>query len=452
METLIQLNEIREFPADKTRQLFGKYVNPGLASMVKLLNFHRKFVKAQNLEVVDDQGKVYLDFLGAFGALNFGHNHPYILAAINDVSREPKILPSSLNPYAAALGHNLAVLTPGDLQVSFFCNSGAEAVESALKLAKAATKRHRFVYCQNAFHGKTLGALAVTGREKYRQPFEPLGVENTEVPYNDLEQLELALQMGDVAAFIVEPIQGEGGIVVPDTGYLLGAQNLCHKHGVLLIVDEVQTGLGRTGYNFACQSEDVVPDILCLAKSLGGGIYPMGACVTSERLWRQAYGTFDRALLHTTTFGGNTVACVAALASLELLVNEQLAQQAAEKGAYFLHRCQALIEHTGLLKEVRGRGLLMGLEFNTSTLWGKRLNEYIGAMVAGYLLNAKGIITAYTLNRPNIIRLEPPLTVTYEQLDDCLLALKEALGQRQSYARLAFDGVKSAWPLGRGGG
>jgi putrescine aminotransferase len=422
------------------RQLYSRYVNPSLVGVMGLLDFDKNFIRAQGVSVWDGDGKHYLDFLGGYGALNLGHNPPEVQEAIREVSSRPNIIQASLNSMAAALAHNLAQVAPGDLERVFFCNSGTEAVEGALKLARAANAgRKKIIYCNNAFHGKTFGSLSVTGREKYQKPFAPLLADCEQIPFDDLEALEQKLREGGTAAFIVEPIQGEGGVNVPREGYLRSARELCSRYGTLLIVDEVQTGLGRTGYLFACEREGVVPDILCLAKSLGGGIMPLGAYIARPGVWDKAYSGMDKYALHTSTFGGNTVAMAAGMAALNSIIDQELPKQAGEKGQYFLTKLQELADKYKLIKEVRGRGLLIGLEFNqvagkvldkiTAGSVNRLAEEYLGVMVAGKLLNGHGIITAYTLNNPNVIRLEPPLTVAYEEIDRVVRAIDEILGE-----------------------
>lgn len=436
-DKLYSLEEAMEFSRQETREVYRRYVNPGLAGMLALLDFDKSFVRAQGVAVWDREGKRYLDFLGGYGALNLGHNPPEVLAAVKRVLERPNILQASLNPLAAALAHNLARVTPGDLERVFFCNSGTEAVEGALKLARAATGREKIVYCRNSFHGKSFGSLSVTGREKYQRPFAPLLPGCEAVPYDDLEALEAKLAGGDVAAFIVEPIQGEGGVIVPHDGYLKGARDLCDRYGSLLIIDEIQTGFGRTGYLFACEHEGVVPDIMCLAKSLGGGVIPVGAYIARPDVWDKAYGSMDKALLHTSTFGGNSLAAAAGLAALQGILDKDLAGQAATRGRFFLERLRQLKEKYSLIKDVRGRGLLIGLEFNQPVGgWLDKLTrgkvnelagEYVGSLVAGELLNKHQVITAYTLNNPNVIRLEPPLIVTEEDIEQVLAALETIL-------------------------
>lgn len=433
-----------------------EYVNASLTTMMGLIGFDKHFVRAAGTRVWDAEGNEYRDFLGSYGALNLGHNPPEVLAAIEKVKELPNMLQASLSTLAGAVAHNLAMIVPGGLKRSFFCNSGAEAVEGALKLARLATGKEKIVSCEGSFHGKTMGALSVTGRKKYQEPFRPLVPGCETVPYGDLDLLEAKLKGGDVAAFIVEPIQGEGGIIVPPDGYLKGVRELTRKYGALFIADEVQTGFGRTGYLFGCDYEDVAPDIMCLAKSLGGGVIPVGAYVAADEVWQRAYGSMDKALLHTSTFGGNTWAMAAALASIQAVVQGNLAAQAREKGEYFLGRLKELQKKHPLIKEVRGRGLFIGLEFSQpegilNTLTGGALKslarEYQGAMVAGELLNKHHVITAYTLNNPNVIRLEPPLIVTKEDLDYVISALDEILSRQKSFLSIAFTTGKNM--LGR---
>ena len=428
------------------------YLNASLAMMMGLLNFDKQFVRAEGTLVWDSEGNKYLDFLGAYGALNLGHNHPGVLEALLRVNKLPNLLQASLGTLPAALAKNLSLLTPGNLQRSFFGNSGAEAVEGALKLARLATGRQVLVYCDGSFHGKTMGALSVTGREKYQKAFQPLIPSCVSIPFGSLDALESTLKNKEAAAFIVEPIQGEGGIIVPPDGYLKGARQICSKYGTLLIFDEIQTGLGRTGKMFACQFEDVTPDIMCIAKSLGGGVMPIGAYITTDEIWKKAYGNMDRALLHTSTFGGNTWAAAAAIAALEIIYEENLPEQARESGDYLLEGLGRLKEKYPLVKDVRGRGLMVGIEFNqpggfaakaSLGLVNKLSEEFLGSMVAGELLNKYRIITAYTLNNPNVIRLEPPLNVTREQLDTLLQALEDIFSAHKGFFSMAASGAKT---------
>ena len=450
-EGFITIKDAMQANGEQCKNLHKEYLNTSIVTMLSLLKFDRNFVSASGTSVWDDEGVEYLDFLGGYGALNLGHNHPDVISAVQSVAALPNILHVTLGSLTGALAKNLADITPGKLQRSFFGNSGAEAVEGALKLARIATKRHVLVYCHGSFHGKSFGALSVTGRIKYQMPFQPLLPDCFAVQFGDIASLEQVLREKSVAAFIVEPIQGEGGIIVPPVGYLAQARELCTKYGTLLIADEIQTGLGRTGQLFACEYEQVEPDILCLAKSLGGGIMPISAYITTHEIWKKAYGNMEKATLHTSTFGGNTWAAAAGLAALEVTFHENLVLQAREKGEYFIKGLKQLQEKYPLLKEVRGRGLMIGLEFNQPIGFAKKalpgLNkisqEYLGSLIAGELLNKYHIITAFTLNNPNVIRMEPPLAVTYEQLDKVLNALEEIFSRHKGFFSVAKEGAKT---------
>ena len=386
-----------------------------------------------------------------FGSLNVGHNHPKLLEALKEIETYPKIMQTAVQHLSAALAENLASITPGNLSRTFFCNSGAEAVEGALKLARIITKRPRFIHCQGAFHGKTLGALSVMGREKYRQPFEPLIPSTASIPYGSLESLEEELSKKDVAAFIVEPVQGEAGVIIPPEGFLNKARSICNKYGTLLIVDEVQTGFGRTGKMFACQWENVVPDIICLAKALGGGIVSSGAYVTTDENWKKAYGSLDNYLLHSSTFGGywgNAIACAMGLKTIEIIIEENLAEEARLKGEYFLNKLNQIKDKHSIVKDVRAIGLLVGIEvIDTQTKAGllNKLSfgaldnlskEYLGTLLSVELINKYRVATVYSLNNPNVIRLEPPLTVTYQQLDYVANAIDETLSKSKNFYAL----------------
>ncbi len=452
MEGLITVAEVVTWDLERTAKEYRDHVNPGFVKMLGLLDFDKQFVRAQGVFIYDQNGREYLDFLGGYGALNIGHNHPRVLEVLQQIEARPKILPAAINPFAAALAHNLSLLTPGNINRFFFGNSGAEAVEGALKTARAATGRQGLIYADGGFHGKTFGALSVTGREKYRKPFVPLVPGTFSVPYGDLEALEGVLKANEVAALIVEPIQGEGGVIVPPEGYLREACELCHRYGALFILDEIQTGFGRTGRLFAAEWDGVSPDIICLAKSLGGGYVPIGAFGCTDQVWDAAYGGLDKALLHTSTFGGNTTATAVALATLEVLLTEKLAERADELGSYFLGELHKLAEVYPIIQEVRGRGLLIGLEFTSATsLFGriggnllrKVSEEYLGGLVASELLNKHAILTAYTLNNPNVIRMEPPLVVTKAQIDQVLNSLEHLLKTNSGLGKLALSAVSS---------
>jgi len=398
-------------------QVYADYrdcLNPPLARVMKVSGSPVE-VRAEGTTIVDHTGKSYLDFAGGYGVFTLGHRHPRVVAAVRDQLEKIALSGRTMfNPLMGRLARRLAEITPGDLQISFFANSGAEAVEGALKLARAATRRVKYVATANAFHGKTFGALSVSGHEVYRAPFEPLVPDVVHVPFGDARELESALS--DAAAFIVEPVQAEGGIIVPPPGYLAQARALCDRFGALLIVDEVQTGLGRCGALFACTEDGVVPDVMTLAKGLSGGVIPIGAYVARAACWNAAYAKAP--LLHTSTFGGNELACAAALAALDVLIGEDLSSNARARGAELLAGARAIAQrHPGVIAEVRGRGLLVGVEL--------RHEGYAGMIIPEML--KRGVTAAWTLNRQRVIRLEPPLIVTANEIATALAVLEASV-------------------------
>jgi len=330
---------------------YARHVNDGLARLLSFMGLDAAAVRAEGCFVWDEQGRRFLDFLGGYGVFSFGHRHPRIVAAVTaQLERMPLSAKILFDKPTAELAARLADITPGSISKFFFCNSGTEAVEGALKLARLASGRSRIIYAENSFHGKTLGALSATGRDKYREPFLPLLPEFTGVPFGDATAMAKALDE-TVAAVILEPIQGEGGVIVPPLGYLAEVRELTRQRGALLILDEVQTGMGRTGYNFACEREGVEPDFILLAKALGGGVMPLGAIGGTPEVWAK----FEQnPLIHSSTFGGNPLACAAGIAALDVLQEEQLAERAAQEGEPFLARLRKLAaDYPDLVKETR---------------------------------------------------------------------------------------------------
>lgn len=401
----------------RVKQMYEQYISKPLAFLMTFGGYGRVEERASGSWVTDHKGERWLDCCSCYGALSLGHLHPKVVGAV--IAQLGKMALSSKVFFSlpqALLAEQLATITPGKLQFSFFCNSGAEAVEAALKAARAARPgRPQLIAADNSFHGKLGLSLSVTGRPAYRAPFEPLIPDVLFVPFGDIECLAQMITH-NVAALILEVVQGEGGIHVAPPGYLEAAQKLCQQHGVILIIDEVQTGLGRTGALFACNHFGIAPDILVLAKALGGGIMPIGACIMTKEVYQSAYGT--QPTLHTSTFGGNPLACTAALATLEVLDQEQMPKQARTSGMYLFTSVQALAEeYTDLIAEVRGLGLLIGIELREECFAGKLITE----------MALRRIIAVYTLNQPRVIRLEPPLNISRSELDLVCTALGESL-------------------------
>jgi putrescine aminotransferase len=408
--------EPHEMIAD-TIEAYRRHVNAGLASLLKFMGFDTVEVEAHGMVVRAADGREYLDCLGGFGVYALGHAHPRVVAAVREQLDElPMSSKTLFNLAHAQLAARLAELTPGDLTYSFICNSGTEAVEGALKLARLHTGRPHFIAAQGAFHGKTMGALSASGRDVFKAPFEPLVPGFSHLPFGDAGAVERAVD-DQTAAVILEPIQGEAGVIVPPDDYLPRVREICAERGALLILDEVQTGCGRTGRLFACEHCGVTPDIMTLAKALGGGVMPIGAFISTAEIWKAME---PNPLLHSSTFGGNPLACAAAVAALEVLIEDDLPARAAETGGYLLGRLREIAAaHTDLVADVRGRGLLIGVEFTD--------DDIAGLVIAG--LAQRGIIAAYTLNNPRVIRLEPPLIITREQVDTVLAALEQSIAQ-----------------------
>ncbi len=422
------LESVLKLSSGKTLKLYGRYLNFMSAHIMRFLGTNISFVRAAGNRLWDDQGNEYLDFFSGFGALNLGHEPPEVLEALRLVENHPNLLQSAPNPCAAKLAELLALITPGALQRSFFCSSGAEAVEAALKLARIATGRTVLLATEGAYHGKTFGALSVSGRQKYKKHFLPLLPETEQIAYDDPGALESRLQKGDVAGFIVEPIQGENGVILPHPGYLQKASALCRQYGTLLLVDEIQTGFGRTGRLFACEHEGIEPDILILSKSLGGGVMPIGAIVTTDAIWKKAYGTMDTALLHSTTFGGNTRACMAGLAAIHALVEKDLIRNAEIQGHYLLEGLRRLQQkHAELVREVRGRGLMLGMTFARVKGGSSLLEGALTLWISRRLLKKHRILVIFTLNNYDILRIAPPLTITRKEVDVFLEAFEDVL-------------------------
>lgn len=404
---------------EETVEKYEAYVNPMLANLMRFAGFGDVEETAQGTIVKDLSGNKYIDCLGGYGVFSLGHRHPEVVTAVREqLDRMPLSSKIFFNKPLADLAELLARITPGRLRYSFICNSGAEAIEGALKVARMYTKRTEFISTIGGFHGKTLGSLSATGRDVYREPFQPLIPGFTHVPFGDADVVEEAIS-DRTAAVIVEPIQGEGGIRIPPDDYLPKLRELCTQRGALLIADEVQTGMGRTGKMFAvehwvrCGGE---PDIMTLAKALGGGVMPIGAFVATPEVWEAMF--HDNPLMHTSTFGGNPLACRAAIAAINVTLRDGLPARAARLGNYFLGKLRAVKDkHPKALSDVRGLGLMIGVEF---------VHKDVGELVIGGLAR-RGVIAAYTLNNPKVIRFEPPLIITEPEIDKVAAVFDEAV-------------------------
>lgn len=408
--------DLRKFQRE-TEKKYREYVSPSLVSLLKFSGYGTIEWKSQGAYVENPAGEKYLDCAGGYGMFCLGHSHPRVISAVKDqLDKIPMSAKVFFNRPMADLAERLAGISPGNLKYSFFCNSGTEAVEGALKLARLKTGRRRIIAAENAFHGKTLGALSVTGRELFRKPFAPLIPEVIHIPYGDTDALERAIDQ-DTAAVILEPVQGEGGIVVPPDGYLNAVRELCTKNGALFIADEVQSGMGRTGKMFAVEHWNVEPDIMCLAKALGGGVMPIGAFMGTAEVW-DAFR--ENPLIHTSTFGGNELACRAALETIAVIEDENLMTNAVRMGDYLMSGLEKIREDfPDIVAEVRGKGLMIGVELSKEKFGGSVIME----------MAKRKVIGVYTLNKPRVIRFEPPLIIGREEVNICIKAFLESVAE-----------------------
>lgn len=378
--------------------------------------------RGKGIKFYDVFGNEYIDCLGGYGALDLGWSHPEVVEAVRAQAGRSGVPSQELmDPLRGVLANLLSQITPGDIDHAFFVASGTESIEGALKIAKLHTKKHNFISTVKAFHGKTLGSLSVMGKKDFRAPLQPFGGQTFFVPFGDADALEKQLEICetvgiDIAGFIAEPIQGEAGAIVPPDGYWQKVREVCSSYGILLIVDEVQTGLGRTGRLWGIDHWGVVPDILCTAKSLGGGVMPIGAFMGNGKLWK----AFEdpNPFIHTTTTGGNPMACAAAIATIRVIIRDNLPQLAAENGAYFIAQLEKFAgEFPQVYDRITGRGLLIGQHFK---------NVEVGYKVAAGLYKRK-VLVAGTLINAHTIRFEPALIITRAEIDEVLNRLRDTV-------------------------
>lgn len=396
---------------------YTAYVNPHLAKLLSFAGFGVE-MRGEGCYIYDHAGTRYLDCLGGYGVFTLGHRHPKVVEAVKNQLDDMALSGKAFfGKPIADLAEKLAQVAPKGLQYSFFGNSGAEAVEAALKFAKGARGKSKIVSTVGSFHGKTLGALSVTGREKYRKRYEPLLPGVVFVDYGDGDAACRAID-SETACMIVEAIQGEGGIQIPPDGYLRAIRKRCDETGALMIVDEVQTGFGRTGYAFGSNHDGVTPDLMPLAKALGGGVMPIGAVMGTPAVWEAVFG--ENPLTHTSTFGGNPLACAAGLAAIQVMEEEGLIERSRKMGALLKEGLTQLkAKHSDLIADVRGRGLMIGVEFTM---------DEVGELCVAQML-IRGLCAAYTLNNPRVLRFEPPLIISEEQVRFAVETFDAALAE-----------------------
>jgi len=409
----------------ETAENFNSYYNRGYLeyrkSMVEMRDEPALEWEGQGSLLYDLTGRRFIDCLGGYGIYSAGIRHPKIVKAVADqLQRMPLSSQELIDPLRGALAELLGEIAPGDLQYSFFINNGTDAVEGAYKLARLYTGRTNFISSIRGFHGKSCGSLSLMGKWEYREPFLPLlpGVQFVE--FGDAEAVEDELYKADatgkgVAAVIMEPIQGEAGAIVPPDDFWPRIRKACDEYGALLIADEVQTGMGRTGKMFGVEHWNTVPDILCLGKALGGGVMPLSAFVSTPKIWSVLE---KNPFIHTSTFGGNPLACAAGIAAIHVTLEEDLVGQAHKKGRYLLGELVALqMRYDRVLRKAQGKGLLLGLEFE---------NTEIGYKVVASLFK-RGVLVAGTLTNSRVVRIEPALNISDALIDEVLDILEETL-------------------------
>ncbi len=415
--------------------LWARTINPQFVRVLRTIDFDRTWTRAEGAYLWDADGKRYLDMLGGFGMYNVGRNNPRVRAALVEALEleTPGMLAMGVTALPGLLAEALLARTPARLERCLFTNSGTEAVEAALKLGRAATRRSRVVYTDHAFHGLTLGSLSANGNPEFTERFGPLLPGFERVPFGDLEALEAELRREDVAVFIVEPIQGKG-VGIPPPGYLEGAQELCRRYGTLFCVDEVQTGFGRTGKLFAFEHWGLEPDLVPIAKSLSGGYVPVGALLMSRAVHEAVYDSMENAVVHGSTFAPNELAMAAGLATLHELDEQGLVERAATLGERLLELTRPLVHELEIVRDVRGLGLIWAIEFGEPRsgriAW--RMIERVqpglfAQLVVQPLFSEHRILTQVAGHRMAVVKVLPPLVIREEDIEEFAEALRAAV-------------------------
>jgi ornithine--oxo-acid transaminase len=419
------LEELLSSRRAQAYELHARYINPQLPKMLKTIGFDRRYTHAQGALLLDQEGREYLDMLSGFGVAGVGRNHPVVRRALEAVleSDLADLVQFDCPPLAGVLAEQLLQRAP-HLGRVYFSNGGTEAVEAALKFARYATKKPRIIYLDHAYHGLTVGSLSVNGNKEFREGFGPL-LPDTAIKMGDIDALAKELKKGDVAAFIVEPIQGKG-VYMPPPGFLAEAHELLKRNGALLIADEVQTGIGRTGKFFAYEHEGIQPDIVTAAKALSGTFVPIGVTLARSWIIEKVFSSLDRVLVHDSTFGSNNLAMAAGLATLSVIDSEDLVGRAERTGNVLMEALRDRMERWEMIGDIRGRGLMIGFEFQEPTSWrlkaGWKAMEAIrkglfAQAVVLALFHKHRVLTQVSGDNVNIIKLLPPLGIGEREVD-----------------------------------
>jgi ornithine--oxo-acid transaminase len=443
--------------ASDAMALNDRHLNPQLGRIVRTLGIDRTWVRGEGAHLIDDRGERYLDLLGGYGMFAVGRNHPDVAAALHDViAAETANLPQlGVTVLSGVLAEQLLARAPASVDAMVPANSGTEAVEAAIKLARAATGRPRILYAEHAFHGLTLGALSLNGNAEFRDGFGPLLADSQAVPFGDLDALERALAAGDVAAFVVEPVQGKG-VNLPPEDYLRGAQERCRAAGALFVCDEVQTGLGRTGRFLALEHWGLQPDMVCLAKALSGGFVPIGAVLVSRAVMDGVFDGMERGVRHGSTFGGNDLAAAAGLATLAVIEREGLVERAERLGALLLELTRPLVDRYEVVRDVRGLGLMWAIELGSPrgavsrSLFGavERAQPGLFAqLITVPLFHEHRILCQVAGHGMNVVKALPALVVSEDEVRRFAAALEEVVAAAE---HMPSAMARFGWRVARG--
>jgi ornithine--oxo-acid transaminase len=446
-DALPPVGEILAARAGEEMALNDAHLNPKLGRIVRTLGFDRRWAHGEGAHLIDRDGNRYLDLLSGYGVFAIGRNHPEAIAAVREVmDTRPANMPQlGVTLLSGVLAEQLLARAGGVLASGAMvpANSGTEAVEAAIKIARAATGRPRILYAEHAFHGLTLGSLSLNGDAIFRDGFGPLLPECEAVPFGDVDALGRALARGDVAAYVVEPIQGKGVNVAPD-GYLQAARRLCQQAGALLVCDEVQTGLGRTGRFFALEHWGAQPDLICVSKALSGGLVPIGAVLVSRSVFDRVFDGMERAVRHGSTFGGNDLAAAAALATLRVIDGEGLVARAEHLGRLLFELTRPLVDRYEVVSDVRGRGLVWGIEFCAPargarrSLWRAAERAQPGIfsqLIVGPLFHEHRILCQVAGHRMNVVKALPALVIEESEIRRFAAALEDVVARAERVPR-----------------
>ncbi|MDD5411107.1 MAG: aspartate aminotransferase family protein [Methylobacter sp.] len=432
--------------------LHEQHLNNQMVRMLKTIGYDRHYKRAVGQYLYDQDGTEYLDLLSGFGVFAIGRNHPTVISALTETLtlELPNLVQMDVSVLSGLLAKEILKTTPDNLDKMFFCNSGTESVEAAIKFARYTTKREKIVFCEHGYHGLTMGALSLNGEEIFREGFGPLLPGCSAIPFNDLDALEKALSNKDVAAFVVEPIQGKG-VNVPDDNYLPEVERLCKKYGTLFVADEVQTGLGRTGAFWAIDHWNVKPDMICMAKALSGGFVPVGAVAMTHKIMDTVFNRMDRAIVHGSTFSKNNMAMAAGLVTLHVMEDEKLVENSMKVGTDIINSLNAMSGKYEFLKEARGKGMMIAIEFQSpkslklKAAWAmlEAANKGLFCqMITIPLFKEHHILTQVAGHGMNVVKLLPPLNLTQKDRDTIVGSFDKAIADTHQIPG-------SIWDLGK---